>query len=233
VEFESEADSIFAERKAQHRRFYQALERFETARKNLREHETRGGDLKKLQDRIDERDQRLRELTERRASYGGRRAELERLRRARPIIRVIDAELERLTSLGSLPEAPEGFGNTLTEAIVRSTNGAFRVAEARAAEARQRDERDAISVEEGLLNCADEIESIAVELGAYRIEARDLPRVQADLNKANTELTELAVRLGFSDFETLLAAHPDDASRALYQSAEVLTLGGILKSEDR
>ena len=215
VALEFEADGIFAERKAQYRRFYQALERFEAARKNLREHETRGGDLKKLQNRIDELDKRLGQLTERRASFGGRRAEIERLRRARPIIRSIDAELERLTTLGSLPKAPEGFGNTLIEAITRNANAAFKVAEARAAEDRQRGERDAINVEEGSLNCAAEIESIAVELGAYRTAMRDLPRVQADFDGANAELTDLAVRLGFSDSEALLAAPPDDASRAI------------------
>jgi hypothetical protein len=134
----------------------------------------------------------------------GRRADIERLRRAGPIIRAIDAELTCLAKLGSFPEAREGFGDTLIEAITRSASAAAKLADAKAAEARQRDERDAINVDESLLKRADEIDLLAVELGAYRTAMRDLPRVQADVDGADAELKDFAVRLGFSDAEVLM-----------------------------
>ena len=82
---EREADGIFATRASKDRAFYQALERFEAARKALREHETRAGGLKALQDGLDEQEIRGKAIAERRTAISLQRGTLERLRRAAPI----------------------------------------------------------------------------------------------------------------------------------------------------
>ena len=59
---EDEASVIFAPRAAKDRRFYQALGRFDEARKAIHDRELRAGDWKALNERIDELCGRLEEI---------------------------------------------------------------------------------------------------------------------------------------------------------------------------
>ena len=82
---ETEADGIFAPRAAKDRLFYQALDRFEAARKAIRERELRAGDWKALNDRIDDLGAKLDKNKEERGKNAAEQARLSRLKRVAPL----------------------------------------------------------------------------------------------------------------------------------------------------
>jgi uncharacterized protein YhaN len=211
---EREADGIFAERRAQNRTFYQALDRHEAARKALREHETRAGALKTLREELETQKQSVAEIGERRAAITVERGRLESLRRAAPILHAIDGEETRLLALGALPEAPDGAGAGLVEAARAARSAQEAQQDAQRREQRLREEHEAIAIDQSLLDRADEIEQLRTELGAYQKGLLDLPAVARDEDGVMRQLAELALRLGLPDSEALLARRPDDAGLA-------------------
>ncbi|OYU47091.1 MAG: chromosome segregation protein SMC [Rhizobiales bacterium PAR1] len=224
---EHEADGIFAARASKDRAFYQALERFEAARKSLREHETRAGSLKALQDSLAEQDARGKTITERRTAISLERGTLDRLRRAAPILRKIDAVGEELASLGALPSAPEGLGAMLIEALATLGNAETAKAEATAREVTLVQALAGIAFDPATLDQAEEIGRLQVALGEYRKGADDLPALERDEDEVTRALQALAVRLGLADVDTLLARQPDDA--ALAHLGELVATGRKLE----
>lgn len=211
---EREADGIFAARASKDRAFYQALDRFEAARKALREHETRAGSLKALQDALTGQEARGKAITERRTTISLERSTLDRLRRAAPILRKIDATEAELAMLGALPAAPEGVGTKLIASVA-----ALRSAEIAATDAAQREALLAqalaeIILDQATLDHAEEIGRLQVTLGEYRKGAEDLPALHRDESETTRALQGLAVRLGLPDVDTLLARQPGDAACA-------------------
>lgn len=211
---EREADGIFAARASKDRAFYQALERFEAARKSLREHETRAGGLKILQDGLVEQEARSKAITERRTTISLERSTLDRLRRAAPILRKIDAVAAELASLGALPAAPEGLGATLVTALATLGNAETATVETMAREAALVQALAEITVDQATLDQAEEIERLQVALGEYRKGADDLPALEREEDETTRALQALAVRLGLADAGALLARQPDDAALA-------------------
>jgi len=82
---EDEANTIFAPRASKDRRFYQALDRFEDARKAIRERELRAGDWKALNESIDSLATRLGDIRAQRAEIAATRSQLARLNRVGPM----------------------------------------------------------------------------------------------------------------------------------------------------
>ena len=211
---ERQADGIFGERRSQSRTFYQAADRYEAARKALREHETRVEALKALREELVGQENRSETIAQRRAAIGLDRGKLDRLRRAAPILHAIDAGEAQLATLGPLPSAPEGSGVALVESVRAVENAADAMAEAQRNESRLRDEHEAIVLDRPLLDSADEVERLQTALGEYRKGQRDLPAIERDEYSAGQQLAALASRLGFSDAEMLLTRQPDDAALA-------------------
>jgi uncharacterized protein YhaN len=211
---EREADGIFAERRAQNRTFYQALDRHEAARKALREHETRAGALKTLREELETQKQRVAEIGERRAAIAVERGRLESLRRAAPILQAIDGDEIRLAALGALPDAPGGAGAGLVEAARAALSALEAQQDAQRREQRLHEEHEAIALDQPLLDRAEEIEQLRTELGAYQKGLLDLPALAREEDAVMRQLAELALRLGLPDGEALLARRPDDAGLA-------------------
>lgn len=211
---EREADGIFAKTKSQNRVFYQALDRFEAARKALRQHETRTGDLKALREELGTQAERGSQITRRRAEIAVERARLESLRRAAPILRAIDADEALLAGLGALPAAPEGAGGRLVDAVGKAGLSEAARQDAERLAQRLREEHDAIRFDQRLLERAAEIERLQTDLGAYQKGLIDLPAVEREEEAAARQLAEIALRLGLPDVETLVGRRPDDAGFA-------------------
>ena len=126
---ESEADRIFAPRAAKDRIFYQALDRFETARKAIRELELKAGDWKARNERIEELGVKLAQIKEERRQKAVEQARLSRLKRVAPLLRLIDGDIETLGTLGDLPEFPASFTERLRDglgALAEATDGSER-----------------------------------------------------------------------------------------------------------
>ncbi len=226
---ESEADGIFAERKAQSRIFYQAQERYDAARKLLKDRETRTSDLRQLRDGIKQSEELLESVKSRRAAITAEQSRLQRLKRVNPILRAIDGIEADIRNLGDVPDACEGLGSGLVAALEACGSTTRRLEEARRHEAQLRETHDAIAVDERLLAAAGAIEALVRESGAYRKARNDLPGLERETDEAWRHLEGLAARLGARAANDLIAAQPDDASRAL--AAELIEAGKKLRAD--
>jgi chromosome segregation protein len=164
---EEEADGIFAPRASKDRTFYQALERFETARKAIRDLELKAGDWKALNSRISELGERLEQIKVERGRKTVEQGHLSRLKRVAPLLRQIDSDIEALAGLIDIPELPAGFATRLRIAIESLT-------EANDASKRASGEHDQakqtlleISVAEPLIAKSAEIQRLFGETAAY------------------------------------------------------------------
>jgi uncharacterized protein YhaN len=226
---EDEANTIFAPRASRDRRFYQALRRFDDARRAIHDHELRASDWKALNERIDELSRRLEETKALRGVKAAERARLSRNKRVAPLVRLIDRDRGRLAALGVLPEVPIGFSKGLREKLemVRSS-GETR---ARLAEAESTASGDCveITVNEALLVRAGDVLRLFGETGAYASNRADLPRIRAETDEYQGLLAEFAARLGLNE-TAIENALPTDAAQALIRGlvTEGRTITGAL-----
>ena len=212
---DAEADGIFGKRATKDRVFYQALERFEAARKAIRELELRAGDWKALNERIEELGTKLEQTKQDRGKNIAEQARLSRLKRVAPLLRQIDADLDELALLGDLPDVPSGFTERLRSGLDSLTKAAA-ASEAAAADERQA-ERDLaeITVDEALIGKSGDVERLFAATGAYSNDRRDRPRIQAEEDEYSASLGQLAIRLGLADAAHVEKQQPTDAALAL------------------
>lgn len=210
----AEADRIFAPRRAKDRTFYQALDRYEAARKTIRETELRSGDWRDLNDEIAAAATRLAAIKAAREAIASERARLERLKRVSPLLAEIDAVAAEAEADSRLVEATPAWIERLGEALgaARTTEAegqqaAFVVAQAIA-------ELDAVIVDAGLIGRAQEILDCVSGIDRFDKDGVDLPRVQGEADRAAAELDGLAVRVGLPDRAVLAERQPSDAARA-------------------
>src|SRR5262249_31484018 len=114
---DTEADGIFAPRASKDRTFYQALDRFEQARRTIRDRELKAVQWKDLNGKIDDLARELEELMARRHDNAAEHARLSRLRRVAPQIALVDEDLRQLADLGTLPDVAIGFSVELEEKL--------------------------------------------------------------------------------------------------------------------
>jgi chromosome segregation protein len=224
---EADALKLFAKTKSKDRLFYQASDRYEKARKDLRDSETRAGALKALRDDHAAQMRQVETIRERRAVIAAEQGRLARLRRAAPVVRAIDSDAARAAALGALPPAHEGLGDALVAALDKAANASRAQEDAEKRAQKLAGELDAIGVDPALLERADDIEFLQKQSGAYLKALHDLPGVEREEDAVIKSLDALAARLGLGDIPALLARQPDDASRA--HVAECITRGKRLQ----
>ncbi|MFD0937688.1 AAA family ATPase, partial [Methylobacterium trifolii] len=109
AELDEEAQRIFTPRASQKRSFYQALERYEEARKAIRDTSLRASDWRALNDAIEAAAGGLDGIRSERERIATERARLERLKRVGPMIAEIDALTERAETDAGLVEAGDAW----------------------------------------------------------------------------------------------------------------------------
>ena len=232
---DAEADGIFGRRATKDRVFYHALERFETARKAIRERELRAGDWKALNERIEELGTRLEQTKQDRGKNTAEQARLSRLKRVAPLLRQIDADLGALAVLGDLPDVPSGFTERLRSGLDSLTKAA--TASEAAAEDERQAERDfaEITVDEALIGKSGDVDRLFAATGAYANDRRDSPRIQAEEDEYSASLGHLAIRLGLADAARVEDHQPTDAALALTRQliAKGKTLNQTLSGHSR
>ena len=212
---DDEAGAIFGPRASKDRRFYQALDRFNEARKTIQGREVRAAYWKDLNDRIETLTRRLEELKALRAANAAERARVARSKRIAPLMQLIDGDLARRSMLGPIPDVPAGFGHELAEALatVRTASDAH----ARALDdeaAAIRDHAD-VAVDEAVLGRASDVVRLMAETGAYASNRRDLPRIQAEADEYRGQVRQLAMRVGLAAGTAFDGQQPTDAAQAL------------------
>ena len=212
---DDEAGAIFGTRASKDRRFYQALDRFNDARKSIQAREVRAGYWNDLNNRIATYDRRLGEIKASRAAHAAERARLARSKRVAPLMQLIDSDLARQSALGPIPDVPTGFAKDLSEALaaVRAASAA----QTRAFDdegSAVRDHAD-VAVDEAVLVRASDVLRLMAETGAYVSNRRDLPRIQAEADEYRGQLGLLAVRLGLAGDAVVEGRQPADSAQAL------------------
>lgn len=114
---DEEAMGIFDKRYSKDRTFYQAFDRFEAARKAIRELELKAGDWKARNEHIEALGATLMQIKEDRRQNATEQARLSRLKRVAPLLRLIDGAIDSHASLGVLPEVPPTFIGRLRDGL--------------------------------------------------------------------------------------------------------------------
>ncbi|MBE7247972.1 MAG: AAA family ATPase, partial [Actinomycetospora chiangmaiensis] len=128
VQLDGEAEAIFTPRKAGHRSFYQALDRWQDSRKAERESGVSTAEWRALNDSIAAAAAGLEALRTERGRIAADRARLERLKRIGPVVAEIDALEAQLLEDPTAIEADEGWiarlGEILAECRAAETDAA-------------------------------------------------------------------------------------------------------------
>jgi chromosome segregation protein len=232
---EEEAEGIFAPRSSKDRAFYQALERFETARKAIRDLEVKAGDWKALNSLISDLGSKLDQIKAARSEKTVELARLARLKRVAPLVRQIDGDIESLAALSDLPELPAGFSGRLQIAVETLTEANSAAERANAEHGQALATFSEITVDETLIANSAEIQRLFGETAAYANDRRDISRVQAEADEYGAALSQLAIRLGFSAAQEIGHKQPTDAALALIRGliAEGKNLAQAAKSNTR
>jgi len=216
---DGEAEAIFTTRKAGHRTFYQALDRWQEFRKAERETGISTVDWRQLNEAIDAAGAELDRLRAERGRLATARAKLERLKRAGPVLAEIDALEARLAedfaAESSFAAEADGawvarFGEALSECRAAEADGV----RAQATLARARAEVDALPPVAPLAARAEEILEAFRGIDRFEKDGTDLARLHGEADRAAQALDRLCARVGVRDRGALAKALPTDAARA-------------------
>ncbi|MBP0579607.1 AAA family ATPase [Labrys sp. LIt4] len=207
---ESEADALFGARRSNKRAFYEAQERYDQARRALREQSLRADDVRALETEIEAGEARARALAEQLRQAGIRRARIDRVRRVAPLLARIGKAETALAAVEARPDLPDGFAAEIETALARAETG--RETMARLAREVEDAERAlaAISVDDDVLAAGEAITALNEERAALAKAMLDLPRREAEAREIADDLDDLARRLGQKDRAALSALSPDD-----------------------
>ena len=211
---DDEAGQIFGPRRKQEHRFYQAVDRYENAHRAEGQLELRSGDWKRLTGEETELNARIAGLQAERQKT---KTELERLRllkKLHPLMAEIDREAAALGAFADLDGLSAEFADDLAQALaLRRSAIEVRRREGEAVAQLTRETAD-IVVNAELLTVAAEITALFSETGAYTKARRDLPAIEREVAGYDSELAQIARRLGLADADELESRQPADADLA-------------------
>lgn len=211
---EAEADGVYAARRSKDRSFYQALDRYEDARKAERDNELKSGDWKKLIAEAAELEAELERLQAERHETRQALDRLKTLKTLQPLLAEIDAEGMALHGLADLSAIPDSFADRLEHKLRDKQAAEEELRRARQTVVRAEEDLSRIHVDDALLQISGDITQLFADTGNYRSQRQDLPRVDQELAGYEATLTQLARRLGISDVERLEEHQPSDVDRA-------------------
>lgn len=208
---DSEADAIYAPRRAKDRSFYQALDLHDEARRAERENELRAGDWKKIVGEQAELEAAAEDLRRQREET---RRELDRLRRLlqlEPLLREIDRHERALSSFSHLVDADAAFADDTAALLMQSSETGRHYAASEEEIARLKQDLGDVSVNAALLDAMPRIMSLHADKGAYLKFREDIARVRGEVDEFDTRLRQAASRLGLTSADELEVLQPSDA----------------------
>ena len=198
-DLEQEADGIWGPRKAKNRRFHQAKERFDEARKSLNAHTLSVADYLQAEKAFENADENHRAIDGEHHTAAKELRKLERIRRVHAAIRRRNEVMEEITALGDVPKLPEDASEILAEAERSELKAQTRFGTLSTDLENTERELESLGYDRNLVQRADEIR----ELHELRIEIRnernDLPKRRMELEEAERDLGRLANELGWDD----------------------------------
>lgn len=214
AQLDGEAETIFTARKAGHRVFYQALDRYTETRRAERDSGLSPNEWRQLNDTITQAGETLDALRAERGRVAAARAKLERLKRAGPILAEIDGLAARLAAEPIAVEADGAWIARLAAVLAECRTADIEAARAAGALARAQAAVEALPPVPPLSERGEEILEAFRDIGKFEKCLTDLPRVSADADRASLALDRLCARVGVRDREALASTLPTDAARA-------------------
>lgn len=227
-----EADSLWAPRKAGHRKYYQALERLEEASGALREHTLTASRWHDLKRAYDDAEGLYAALEEQKKEVSHELRKLNRIRRVYHNLRELAAIEEWISELGSIIKLPEEAGARLEKAERVLAEAAARTEAFRHQLAQAKEELEGMKYDEVLLLREEEIALFHRRRIEVQKERADLPNREAELAAAEANFRRFAGDAGLQDggVETLMSRIPERpkvASARSLLSARGETISGI------
>lgn len=196
---EAEADQLWAKRKSKDRRFYQALEALEDAKRELRDRTLTAARWRELKKAVEDAKETYQTVDTENRRLTAESAKLARIRRVyRNVRRTIEIEKE-IEELGDVIELPEDALATLESALEIEREKTIRIGTLEQRLESAKAEGEDLEYDEQLLARGTEIKSLEEDRIGISREQSDLPKRKAELAQTEKELCGLAKELGWRD----------------------------------
>lgn len=230
-ELESEADALWASKRARHRAYYQAEDRLKAAETALREHTVTAKKWLDLRKDFGSADEAYKVLEQEIADKSADQKKLSRIRRVYRNLRR-SAEIEtKISALGQVTPLAEDARQKLEAAELEDAKAATRIETLNEQLETARKERLALIYDVALLQRTDDIKLLHERRIQVHIGKADLPKRRAELSSAEGDLRRLAGELEWeaADIDQLVARIPPSAKVAEVRT--LMTKRGKLFSE--
>lgn len=196
-----EADALWAPKKAGHRKYYQAHEKLEDAKKDLRQQTLTVNTWQELKRNRDTAEEAYAKVESKFEEVSTRLKKFGRIRRVYHDIRR-KAELEKdLAKLGKVVRLPEDALQVIDGSERKEREAAIRISTLSDQLDKAREECKALTYNDHLVLRSDDIRQLHERRIRIRDEKNDLPKRQAELDAAEAELCSLATELEWKEKE--------------------------------
>jgi uncharacterized protein YhaN len=195
-ELDDEANRLFTARKHASKPFYVALDRYNDARKRLREAAVSGDDWRQLRAEIEAAEAQLDTTRADLHRLEAARARAERIRRILPMMTERAAVEQRLAELADAVPLPEDAAARQRDAVERRDRAQREVERCTALAERLTAQLAETAVPEALLARAAELEALYEQRAVIRDQRADLPKREGELRQMRDQAADLLRRLG-------------------------------------
>ena len=211
TDLSNEADGLWAARKAQHRKYYQADDKLKAAGRDLQQQILTADKWQELKRSLEIAEEAYTGVEGEFEKISAERTRLGRIRRVHRYVRR-KAELdEQIAALGKVVPLPEDARQVLRKSEQKESEAAIGINTISGHLAKAREELEVLTYDEGLVIRADDVVQIHERRIEIRREKADLPKRQAELAAAEAELHALAIELGWQEkgLDELMARVPE------------------------
>ncbi|WP_158933210.1 AAA family ATPase [Acidisphaera sp. S103] len=189
-------DGLAPRRRVAGRPFYVGLDQYVEARRRKDQSLLKPEQWEKLRRDRDAQEERQVEYNRNAGLASAEIAMLERVRRVRPLLAVIDSAAQWLRENSDAPVIDPGLAARLSAAREQVAIAEDRAQRHQEAAGRLTEQLAGVLVDEGVLAEADEIDRLATDSGAARKSQADLPSVKAQADAAATAIEGFLRELG-------------------------------------
>ena len=201
-ELSAEAEKLWSARRARHRKFYIAYDKFTEAQRTLREQTFTASKWRELKQTCEKAEEIYAEADNKIKEISAERNRLSRIRRVfRDVLRKqeLDGQLARL---GDVIALPEDAANVVAEAERKDTRVATRIATLQEQLERSEKNLGGLTFDETLVQRARDVGQLHERRIEIRGEKADLPKRVAELNAAEEELRANASELEWEETDS-------------------------------
>jgi uncharacterized protein YhaN len=227
---DEEADTLWASRRAAHRKYYQADDKLKAAEASLREHTITAAKWQELKTALEDANSAYGGVE---AGIEGKSAELRKLNRIRRVFRDVRKRSQlagEIEALGDATLLPEGAASALDEAIRDDGTANTRIETLTEEIVKLQKERSELSYDEPLLIRADDIARLHERRIQIRVGRTDLPKRRTELASAEAQLARLATELEWATDDSGAIMRRIPTRPKLTSARSLLNLRGELNS---